>query len=164
MDRLPEPSQEGLRDRDRPRTHGLGGHRTRHSPLCVVDHSEQRAVTARPRQAWFRADGSGGRWRDHLRAAPLELLADLVHVLRVGRSAFGFVARGGWTASALVCKTLRLFLRALVLEFVAFIHDRDTRTGRAIREPGSRQSYRKGIRAAPTTRRHSATRCSTLRA
>ena len=66
-----------------------------------------------------------------------ELFGDLVHVLRVWGRAFGFVARGGWAAAAFVGETLALFLIALVLELLAFIHDPHTRRRRAISHPAS---------------------------
>jgi len=63
------------------------------------------------------------------------LLADLVHILRVRRRSLRLVASGGWAASTFVGETLTLFLIAFVLELLAFIHDLDTRTARAISHP-----------------------------
>src|SRR2546430_6977081 len=60
------------------------------------------------------------------------LFGDLVDVLRVRRRALGLIARRGGTASTFVRETLALFLIALVLELLAFIHDRGMRTARAI--------------------------------
>src|SRR2546423_13247139 len=67
-----------------------------------------------------------------------DLFGYLVHVLRVRRRALGLVARRGWTATTFIGETLALLLIALVLELLAFIHDRGTRTARAISHPGGR--------------------------
>ena len=66
------------------------------------------------------------------------LFGDLVHVLRVRRRALGLIARRGWTATTFVGETLALFLIALVLELLAFIHEPGTRTARAISHPAGR--------------------------
>ena len=51
-----------------------------------------------------------------------ELLGDLVHILRMRWRSFGTVARGGRTSSSFLGETLALFLVALVIEVLGFIH------------------------------------------
>src|SRR5207253_6991182 len=122
VDRVRASAEEGVRDRDGARPHELGRDRAPHQPIHYIDDTQQRAVAAGSRQAGLRANRSDRRRRDHLRAAPLGGFADLVHILRVRRRAFGTIARGGWAASTFLGQTFALLFVALVLELLCFIH------------------------------------------